>query len=47
MYNEYRTVDSALKNQMLAVFGNPYLSTLKNEYTRYATRSTMDIIKHL
>ena len=28
-----RTVDSALKNQLLVVFDNPYLSTLKNEYT--------------
>ena len=36
-----------LKNQLLAVFDDPYLSTLKNEYTGYATRSTMDIITHL
>ena len=30
MYGEYRTVNSSLKNQMLAVFENPYLATLKN-----------------
>ena len=32
---------------MLAVFEDPYLFTMKNEYTGYATRSTMDLIKHL
>ena len=32
---------------MLAVFDNLYLSKLKNEYIGYATRSTMDIIKHI
>ena len=29
LYNEYKTVDAALKNQLLAVFDNPYLETLK------------------
>ena len=47
MYKEYRTVNSALKNKLLAVFDNPYLSTLKNKYTRYATRSTMNLITRL
>ena len=37
----------ALKNQLLAVFDDPYLFKLKNEYTGYATSSTMDLIKHL
>ena len=37
----------SLKNQLLAVFGDPYLVTLKNGYTRYATRSTMDLLTHL
>ena len=32
---------------MLAVFGNPYLATLKKKYTGYATRSTMDLIAHI
>ena len=47
LYDEYRTVDSALKNQLLAVFDYPYLSTPKKNYTGFATRSTMDLIKHL
>ena len=47
MYDEYRTVDADLKNQLLAVFDNPYLYTLKNEYTGYATRSTMNLLTHL
>ena len=32
---------------MTAVFDDPYLATLNNEYTGYATRSTMDIIEHI
>ena len=47
LYNEYRTVDSSLKNQLLAVFEEPYLSTPKNEYTGYAKRSIIDLIKDL
>ena len=47
MYNKYRTVNTALKNQLLAVFNDPYLAMLKNEYTGYETRSTMELIKHL
>ena len=46
MYDEYRNVDTALKNQLIAVSDDPYLSTLKNGYTGYATRSTMDLITH-
>ena len=37
----------ALKNHLITVFGDPYLFTMKNKYTSYATRSTMDLIKHL
>ena len=47
MYDNYRTFDLALKNQLLVVFYDPYLATLKNKYTEYATRSTMDLIYHL
>ena len=47
MHDDYRTVDSALKNQLLAVFDDPYLETLKNEYTGYTTRSTMYLIAHI
>ena len=47
MYDEYRTIDYVLKNQMPTVFDNPYLATLKNKYTGYTTRSTMKLINHL
>ena len=47
MYDKYRTFDSSLKNQLPAVFDDPYLATLKKEYTGYATMSTMDLIKHI
>ena len=47
LYNKYRTVDSALKNQLIVVFNDPYLTTLRNEYTWYATRSTMEMISHI
>ena len=47
LYDKYRTVDSALKNQLLTDFDNPYLATLKNESTGYTTRSTMDLLNHL
>ena len=47
LYDEYRTVDTALKNQLIVVFDNPYLVTFKNGYTGYATRFTMDLLTHL
>ena len=47
LQDEYRTVDLALKNQLIAVFENLYLSTLNNEYIEYTTSYTMDLIKHL
>ena len=47
LYDEYRTVNSALNNQLLTVFDDLYLSTLKNGYTRYATRSTNDLPTYL
>ena len=47
MYDEYRTVDSALRNQLCAVFGDPYFYTLNNGYTGYVISSTMDLITHI
>ena len=47
MYNYYKTVYSSLKNHLLAVFNDPYLSTLMIGYRRYATRSIIDLITHL
>ena len=45
LYDEYRTADTDLKNQLLAVFDKPYLVTLINGYTGYTTRSTMELLK--
>ena len=47
MYNKCRTVDTALKNQLVSSFHDPYLSTLKKLYTGYATKTKMDLIQHL
>ena len=47
MYDECRTIDTALKNQPVSSFSDPYLSKLKNVYTGYATKSTMELITHL
>ena len=47
LYDEYRTLNSALKNQLLVVFDDPYLSTLNNRYTGYATRLTIDLLTYL
>ena len=47
LYDEYRTVDADLKNQLLAVFDDPYPATLKNRYTGYATRSTMYLLTNI
>ena len=41
------TIDSDDKNQLLAVFDNPYLATPKNKYIGYTTRSTMEHIYHI
>ena len=47
LYNKYRNIDSVLKNQLLVVFDDPYLSTLNNRYTGYATRLTIDLLTYL
>ena len=47
MYGGYSTIDSDLKNHLLTVFNDLCHSMLKNEYTGYTTRSTMDIIRNL
>ena len=47
LYDEYRTLDAALKNHLIVVFNDPYMYTLKNRYTIYATRSKMDLLTHL
>ena len=47
LYENYRTIDAALNNQLLVVFDEPYLATFKNEYTEFATRSTMDLLIYI
>ena len=47
MYNECRTVDTDLKNQLVSSFNDPYISTLKNVYTGYVKKSTMELITNL
>ena len=40
-------VDTSLKNQLVSVFEDPYLSTLKNAYTGYATKTTLELVQNL
>ena len=40
-------VDTTLKNHLVSVFEDAYLSTLKNTYTGYATNTTLELITHL
>ena len=40
-------VDTALKDQLVSDLNNPYLSTLKNSYTWYVTKTTLDLIHHI
>ena len=47
MYYKCRAVDIYLKNHMVYVFQNAYLSTLNNAYIGYATKSTLVILAHL
>ena len=47
MYNKCSVVDTALKNQLVSTFDNPYLYTPKNAYTVYATKMTLDIIQNI
>ena len=41
MYDDCRTINTALNNQLVSSFDNPYLSTLKNEYMGYAKKKTL------
>ena len=40
-------VGTALKNHLASSFDDPYLSTLENGYMGYATKTTLELIKHL
>ena len=47
MHDKCRTVDTALKNQLVSSFDNPYISMMKNAYTGCAIKTTMELIQHL
>ena len=38
---------TVLKNQFISIFEDPYLSTLKNPYTGYATKTTMELVQKI
>ena len=40
-------VNTDLKNQLVSVFNDPYLSMLKIVYTGYSFKKTLDHIQHL
>ena len=47
MYNKCRSSGTSLKNQLISVFQDVYLSTLKKLDTGYVTKSTLAILMHL
>ena len=47
MYDKCRIVDTDLNNQIVSFFNKPYISTLKNAYTGYAKKLTMELITYL
>ena len=40
-------MDIVLKKQLVSVFKDSYISSLKNAYTGYATKTTFKILIHL
>ena len=40
-------IKTALNNQLVSVFEDPYPSTLKNEYTGYATKMMLELVQNL
>ena len=47
LYNKCRTVNTALKNQLLASFDERYITRLKNDYMGYTPKTKMKLIHHL
>ena len=39
--------NTSLKNQLVSAFDDSYLSTLKNVYIRYATKTTLELVDYL
>ena len=46
-YNECCNVNAALCNQLLTVFGDTYLSPLKNTFTGYSVATMLRLLSHL
>ena len=47
MHYEFRALDTALKNQLVSMFKYAYILLLRNVYTGYAEKATLEIITHL
>ena len=47
VYNEFRAVDNPLNNQLVTIFMDAYLLTLRNSYTKYSTRKIPETIYHI
>ena len=46
-YNKFLVVDTALRNQIVAVLYDTYLSSLNNAYMGYLARKILEIITYL
>ena len=40
-------VNNALNNHIICAFNDPYLTSLRNSFTGYATKTTLETIQHL
>ena len=40
-------VGTALKNQLVSILEDAYMSPLKNEYTGYNTKTTLELVTHM
>ena len=47
LYDDWHVVYTTLKNQLVAVFEDAYLSPLNNLYTGYAGNTTLSLITYL
>ena len=46
-YNEYHVLDTDLKNQLIVVFDDAYLSPIKSSYRGCATKKIFQLLEHL
>jgi hypothetical protein len=47
LWNEYNTVDRALKQQLIGAIEDKYLSAIRNRLTGFSTQTTREIMQHL